>query len=115
MRKVNVENLPIVLIGKTCARCGQDFGALGREYTCPRCRKPKSRKQSVVSMQLSFRERQIVQLVQQAKSNKEIAFELCLAVGTVKEYVHHVFLELGVKNRTELALWGRDHGSIGDL
>jgi DNA-binding NarL/FixJ family response regulator len=60
-------------------------------------------------MQLGFRERQVVHLVQQAKSNKEIAFELCLTVGTVKEYVHHIFRKLGVKNRTELALWGREN------
>lgn len=109
MRKVNVEHLPVVLIAKTCARCGRDFGAVGREYTCPACRKPKSKDRSVVSTQLGFREKQVVQLIQQAKSNKEIAFELCLTVGTVKEYVHHIFRKLGVKNRTELALWGREN------
>src|SRR5262245_39260010 len=109
MTKVNVEHLPIVLIGKTCARCGRDFGAVGREYTCPTCRKPKSRDRSIITTQLGFREKQVVGLIQQAKSNKEIAFELCLTVGTVKEYVHHIFRKLGVKNRTELALWGREN------
>ncbi len=59
-----------------------------------------------MSPQLSCRERQIVKLIRQAKSNKEIAFELCLTVGTVKEYLFHIFRKLGVKNRTELALWG---------
>ena len=58
---------------------------------------------------MSFREKQIVDLIQQAKSNKEIAYELCLTVGTVKEYVYHIFRKLGVTNRTELALWGRDY------
>jgi len=58
---------------------------------------------------LSYRERQIVQLIQQAKSNKEIAYELCLTVGTVKEYLYHIFRKIGVGNRTELALWGRDY------
>jgi DNA-binding NarL/FixJ family response regulator len=29
---------------------------------------------------------------------------LCLTEGTIKEYLHHVFRKLGVKNRTELAL-----------
>jgi DNA-binding NarL/FixJ family response regulator len=57
---------------------------------------------------LSFREKQIIELIQQAKSNKEIAYELCLTVGTVKEYVYHIFRKLGVTNRTQLALWGRD-------
>ena len=64
---------------------------------------------SVPCGRLSSRERQIVNLIQQAKSNKEIAHELCLTVGTVKEYLYHIFRKLGVGNRTELALWGRDY------
>jgi DNA-binding NarL/FixJ family response regulator len=54
---------------------------------------------------LSFRERQVVKLVQQAKLNKEIAFELHLTEGTIKEYLNRIFRKLGVKNRTELAIW----------
>lgn len=49
-----------------------------------------------------------MRLVQQAKSNKEIAFELCLTVGTVKEYLYRIFRKLQVANRTELALRGRE-------
>jgi DNA-binding CsgD family transcriptional regulator len=55
--------------------------------------------------QLTFRERQIVDLVIQAKLNKEIAYELHLSEGTVKEYLHKVFRKLGIKTRTELAVW----------
>jgi DNA-binding NarL/FixJ family response regulator len=99
---------PKVLIAKTCARCGRSFGALGREYTCSSCKEPAIR-DSNSAPQLSFREKQIVELVQKAKSNKEIAHELCLTVGTVKEYIYHIFRKLGVTNRTELALWGRDY------
>jgi DNA-binding NarL/FixJ family response regulator len=55
---------------------------------------------------MSFRERQILVLVQEAKANKEIASELCLTPGTVKEYLHTIFRKTGVRNRTELALWG---------
>ncbi len=43
-------------------------------------------------------------LIREAKANKEIAYELCLAEGTVKEYLHRIFRKLGVTNRTELAL-----------
>jgi DNA-binding NarL/FixJ family response regulator len=104
-----LEQFPTVLIPKTCARCGRDFGAVGREYTCPACKDPvRPVKEKPSTPSLSFRERQIVQLIQQAKSNKEIAYELCLTVGTVKEYIYHIFRKLGVGNRTELALWSRD-------
>jgi DNA-binding NarL/FixJ family response regulator len=103
--KVRTGNFPIILTPKTCARCGREFGAPGREYTCPSCRRPV-RPKIKKAPKLSFRERQIVRLIEQAKSNKEIAYDLCLTVGTVKEYLFHIFRKLGVKNRTELALWG---------
>jgi DNA-binding NarL/FixJ family response regulator len=92
-------------VPKSCARCGRLFGAVGREYTCPGCRRPKSGNDlEASSRELSFRERQIVSLIREAKANKEIAAELCLTEGTIKEYLHHIFRKLGVKNRTELAL-----------
>jgi DNA-binding NarL/FixJ family response regulator len=46
-----------------------------------------------------------VELILRAMLNKEIAFELCLSEGTIKEYLHTIFRKLGVKNRTELAVW----------
>lgn len=54
---------------------------------------------------LTRREVQIAALVAEAKLNKEIAWELRLAEGTIKEYTHRIFRKLGVANRTELALW----------
>jgi DNA-binding NarL/FixJ family response regulator len=43
-------------------------------------------------------------LVRQGKSNKEIAWLLCLECGTVKEYLFHIFRKTGVTNRVELAI-----------
>jgi DNA-binding NarL/FixJ family response regulator len=62
--------------------------------------------------QLSFREVQIVELVAQAKTNKEIGYELCLTEGTVKEYLYHIFRKLNVTNRTELALRSQRFDSL---
>jgi DNA-binding NarL/FixJ family response regulator len=58
---------------------------------------------------LAFREKQIVGLVCQAKLNKEIAFDLHLTEGTVKEYLNRIFRKVNVKNRTELAIWALTH------
>ena len=60
--------------------------------------------------QLSVREQQIVDLISQAKRNKEIARQLYLTEGTVRGYIHHIFRKLNVTNRTELAL--RSQGSV---
>ena len=54
---------------------------------------------------LSFREQQVVRLICQAKLNKEIASELHLAEGTIKEYLNRIFRKVGATNRTELAVW----------
>ncbi len=84
---------------RSCCRCGREFQSHSRELVCVDCRKPK------VNRALSFREKQIVDLVRQAKANKEIAFELHLSEGTVKEYLNRIFRKLEVKSRTELAIW----------
>lgn len=53
---------------------------------------------------LSVREQQIVALIRANRSNAEIAEELGLALGTVKQYVHGIFTALQIKSRTELLL-----------
>jgi DNA-binding NarL/FixJ family response regulator len=98
-------NLPEITAIKTCYRCGGEFCASG-ERVCSLCRKPRIRvRNPPISRALSFREKQIVQLVCQAKLNKEIAFELHLTEGTIKEYLNRIFRKLEVKNRTDLAMW----------
>jgi DNA-binding NarL/FixJ family response regulator len=93
------------LAQKTCYRCGAEFSTLGARV-CPVCRKPRIRqRRAPESRELSFRERQIAQLVCEAKLNKEIAFELRLSEGTIKEYLNRIFRKLDVKNRTQLAIW----------
>jgi DNA-binding NarL/FixJ family response regulator len=90
---------------RTCCRCGVEFGTDGTERVCVTCRKPRVRKLEPLCRHLTPREKQIVDLVSQAKLNKEIAYELHLSEGTIKEYLNKVYRKLGVKNRTELAVW----------
>jgi DNA-binding NarL/FixJ family response regulator len=94
---------------RSCSRCGQEFRTVGRAHICPACRQPHSREHRSDTEALSAREKQLARLIYQAKSNKEIANELHLAEGTIKEYLHTIFRKLGVKNRTELALWMAHH------
>ena len=50
------------------------------------------------------RERQICQLVASGLSNREIAQRLEIARQTVKNHLHVIYLTLGVRNRTQLAV-----------
>jgi DNA-binding NarL/FixJ family response regulator len=93
---------------KSCFRCGAEFPTAERERVCWGCRKPKS-SGGVVKKQLTFREKQVVQLVAQGKANKEIAFDLLLTEGTIKEYLNRIFRKIEVSNRTELAIWALTH------
>ena len=99
----------IIRTNRTCFRCGEPFSS-DMARVCPACRKPRVQNRSLRTPKLTFRERQVTALVSQAKLNKEIAFELRLTEGTIKEYLNRIFRKLAVKNRTELAMWAvRNH------
>jgi DNA-binding CsgD family transcriptional regulator len=49
---------------------------------------------------LTPRERDVLLLVAQGKSNKEIALDLWVTPATVKKHLEHVYYKLGVTNRT---------------
>jgi DNA-binding NarL/FixJ family response regulator len=59
----------------------------------------------VSELMLTKRETQVATLAAQGKSNKQIAFELGLAYGTIKIYMFNLFRKTGVSNRTELSLY----------
>ena len=94
---------------RNCFRCGKEFRCEGGDRICISCRNPQVGKRPL-NPNLSFRERQVVGLVSQAKLNKEIAHELHLTEGTIKEYLNRIFRKLGVCNRTELAVWAVTNG-----
>lgn len=53
--------------------------------------------------QLTGRERQIMRLVSEGLSNKEIGRFLNITDGTIKVHLHHIFQKLDISNRTVLA------------
>jgi two-component system, NarL family, nitrate/nitrite response regulator NarL len=52
---------------------------------------------------LTEREREIMRLVCQGLSNKEIGRRLKITDGTIKVHLHHIFQKLEISNRTVLA------------
>lgn len=64
-----------------------------------RMSKPRAR-----SHDLTTRERQIILVLSDGVTNKEIGRRLMLAEGTVKVHLHHIYRKLGIANRTELAV-----------
>jgi DNA-binding NarL/FixJ family response regulator len=60
---------------------------------------------------LTFREEQVVALVADGLSNRDVAIELGLSEHTVKKYLFRIFDKLGISNRVELALYAFHHGA----
>jgi DNA-binding NarL/FixJ family response regulator len=61
---------------------------------------------------LTIREQDVLRLVMQGKTNKEIAHELHLSIRTVEHHITQILAKLGLKNRVEVALWGRDYFQV---
>jgi two-component system, NarL family, response regulator LiaR len=59
---------------------------------------------------LNPREREILRLLAKGRSNGEIAGQLFLSEGTVRNYVSTVFTKLGVSDRTQAAVIALRHG-----
>jgi DNA-binding NarL/FixJ family response regulator len=63
----------------------------------------------VATARLSARERQVLDLVGEGLANKLIARRLDISERTVKAHLTRVFQQIGVTDRTQAALWAREH------
>ncbi|WIX91796.1 response regulator transcription factor [Amycolatopsis sp. DG1A-15b] len=72
---------------------------------------PEPRPQPLV-VPLSERELDVLRLLADGRSNREIAAALFLAEGTVKNHVTNVLGKLGARDRTQAALRARDLGLL---
>jgi LuxR family maltose regulon positive regulatory protein len=61
---------------------------------------------------LSERELEVLRLIAAGLSNREIAQELFIAVGTVKRHTNHIYGKLGVHSRTEAVARARELGLL---
>ena len=50
-------------------------------------------------------ELEVIRLVAEGKTNKEIADDLHIVEGTVKNYVKNILNKTGLKNRVQLAVY----------
>jgi DNA-binding NarL/FixJ family response regulator len=59
---------------------------------------------------LTPREREVVALVAQGCSNREIADRMVISERTAENHVQHVLNRLGLRSRTQIAAWAVEHG-----
>jgi DNA-binding NarL/FixJ family response regulator len=59
---------------------------------------------------LTDREREVLELITDGRSNREIARALVLSEKTVKTHVSNILMKLDLADRTQAALWAVRHG-----
>ncbi|MFE2044809.1 response regulator [Streptomyces sp. NPDC059477] len=62
---------------------------------------------------LTDREREVLSLIADGRSNREIARALVLSEKTVKTHVSNILMKLDLADRTQAALWAVRHGVAG--
>lgn len=62
---------------------------------------------------LTEREREVLGLIADGRSNREIARALVLSEKTVKTHVSNILMKLDLADRTQAALWAVRHGAAG--
>ncbi|GIH97235.1 response regulator [Planobispora siamensis] len=61
---------------------------------------------------LTAREIEVLRLVARGSTNREIAGHLYLSEGTVKNHISRILGRLGLRDRTQAAIYARDHGLL---
>ncbi len=59
---------------------------------------------------LTEREQEILRAIARGESNREISETLFITEGTVKNHVSNILSKLLLRDRTQAALWAREHG-----
>jgi two-component system, NarL family, response regulator DegU len=65
-----------------------------------------------LSIPLSPREVEVLELLVRGKSNQQIAKDLSISMSTVKNHVHHIIEKLGVSDRVQAAILAIEHDLI---
>ena len=87
-----------------------EAAAAGEAPLHPRAARELLRGWNAGEPQLSVREEEVLGLLAQGLPNKLIARRLEISERTVKGHLTRIFERIGVTDRTQAALWAREHG-----
>jgi DNA-binding NarL/FixJ family response regulator len=85
----------------------------GMRYLCPSVAQRLA--DSLAGVTLTLRENEVLRLVATGQSNKEIARQLVIELGTVKSHVSAIMTKLGAASRTQAASIAASRGLVADF
>jgi DNA-binding NarL/FixJ family response regulator len=65
-----------------------------------------------IGQSLTAREIDVLRLIARGATNREIAADLFLSEGTVKNHISRILNRVGLRDRTQAAIYARDHGLL---
>ncbi|MFF5212722.1 response regulator [Streptosporangium sp. NPDC000396] len=74
--------------------------------------RPNARPDARPEDSLTAREIDVLRLIACGSTNREIAGQLYLSEGTVKNHISRILSRLGLRDRTQAAVYARDHGLL---
>jgi len=108
------ETRPLDLVIDSLTVVSQGYALVDRQSACviapdaPKCAKSPSANAAIARI-LSDREATVLACIRDGHSNKEIARDLSISDSTVKVHMRSIFRKIGVKNRTQAAIWAASH------
>ena len=95
--------LPLVLFNVLAAWWGTRYGSILPKYNSL-VSGPKSLHIDALAekYKITKREMEVIELIRQGKTNREISGQLFISVETVKDHNYNIFQKTGVKNRIQL-------------
>jgi len=84
----------------------------GRVLTVYRSAAPTPTRRRTALDTLTSREREVLALIGQGKTNSEIARELVVGEGTIKTHINHLFMKIQLRDRAAAVVFAFDHDLV---
>jgi DNA-binding CsgD family transcriptional regulator len=110
VKEVSVPPAEVSVPNQRREPAGEPFVSNGRAQAPGEAFVPSGGKQE--DLGITRRELEILELMAQGMSNREIADRLCVSENTVKTHSSRVFDKLGAKRRTQAVQLGREFGLL---
>ena len=105
---MGIYQLDAAVAGKMVA----SLAGLGKGSSVPPPAPGSVRISSATQTELTEREIEVLRLIAKGATNREIAEQLVITEGTVKNHISNILSHLGLRDRTQAAIYARENGLL---